>query len=33
MIYQIFFSPPVKRNVIISDKHDILELLLKLPKT
>ena len=26
MFYQIFFSPQVKRSVIINNKHDIYEL-------
>ena len=26
MLYQIFFSPQVKRNMIISNKHEIYEL-------
>ena len=26
MLYQIFFSPQVKRNMIISNKHGIYEL-------
>ena len=28
MFYQIFFSPGVKRNVIIISKHNIYELLI-----
>ena len=31
LLYQIFFSPQVKRNVIISNKHGIYELPHKLP--
>ena len=31
IIYQIFFSPQVKRSVIISNKHGIYELPHKLP--
>ena len=32
LIYQIFFSPQVKRSVVISNKHGIYGLLHKLPK-
>ena len=31
MFYQIFFSPQVKRSVIISNKHGIIDLPCKLP--
>ena len=31
LLYQIFFSPQVKRNVIISNKHGIYEFPHKLP--
>ena len=31
ILYQIFFSPQVKRSVIISNKHDIYDLPQALP--